>query len=369
MISVIMPVYNGEKFLRPSIESILNQTEKNFELIIVNDGSTDSTEEIILSYEDSRINYLKQENGGDAAARNKALAHIKGNFVTFQDADDISLPMRFEVLKQQFTSSSVGFAHSDFLLIDEQNQPIGYWASGNIDAARMRRFFLKVGTPFNNPSMMVRRAALEGFLYDTSQRLGSDSDMVFYTTGSWTTVHTPLPLVLYRRHTSNLSKKQEFIVLYPEVRKFLNNYSLQELVPELAWEKDDPVGNEAKARAIIALFLLRRGMVQDCQAWYEKAYQLKNPACENFVTAIGHLLTANYAGAIQALNSSSVQDAIVLNYLGESYALQGDLNKAFAYYLRALQINPNYEEPLDNLKAIGWKKGLSFIDSSWTKFS
>lgn len=97
LISCIMPVYNGEKFLRPAIESILNQTYKHFELIIINDGSTDNTENIILSYNDERIRYVKNEcNLKLIKTLNKGIDIAKGEYISRMDADDIALPTLFE---------------------------------------------------------------------------------------------------------------------------------------------------------------------------------------------------------------------------------------------------------------------------------
>lgn len=96
-ISVIMPVYNGEKYLSEAIDSILNQTFSDFEFIIINDCSTDNTENIIKSYDDKRIRYIKNEkNLGVAETLNKGLDMAQGEFIARMDADDISLPNRFE---------------------------------------------------------------------------------------------------------------------------------------------------------------------------------------------------------------------------------------------------------------------------------
>ncbi len=97
MISVVMPVYNGDKYLHEAIESILNQTYTDFEFIILNDGSADKTEEIILSYDDPRIVYVKnEENLQIAKTLNKGIALAQGKYIARMDADDISLPERFE---------------------------------------------------------------------------------------------------------------------------------------------------------------------------------------------------------------------------------------------------------------------------------
>jgi glycosyltransferase involved in cell wall biosynthesis len=95
LVTVLMAVYNGEKYLREAIESMLNQSYTNFEFLIINDGSTDSTEEIILSYRDERIRHMKNEqNIKLIASLNKGLDLAEGKYIARMDADDVSLPER-----------------------------------------------------------------------------------------------------------------------------------------------------------------------------------------------------------------------------------------------------------------------------------
>lgn len=92
LVSIIMPSYNTAKYISAAIESILNQTYENWELIIVDDCSTDNTDEILTEYakKDSRIRYYKNEkNSGAAVARNRALRQAKGKWVAFLDSDDL----------------------------------------------------------------------------------------------------------------------------------------------------------------------------------------------------------------------------------------------------------------------------------------
>ena len=98
-VSVVMPVYNNAKYLREAIESILKQTFQNFEFIIINDGSTDMSPEILKEYEnkDSRIKIINQPNSGIGAAINKGLFEAKGEWVFRMDGDDVALPHRFAV--------------------------------------------------------------------------------------------------------------------------------------------------------------------------------------------------------------------------------------------------------------------------------
>ncbi|RJP58329.1 MAG: glycosyltransferase [Ignavibacteriales bacterium] len=96
MISVILPVYNGEKYLREAIDSVLNQTFSDFELLILNDGSTDSTEEVVKSYSDGRIRYFNLEHKGLPSTLNFGLQEAKFDYIARMDSDDICHPVRFE---------------------------------------------------------------------------------------------------------------------------------------------------------------------------------------------------------------------------------------------------------------------------------
>ena len=91
-VSVIMPVYNGIRFVAKAIESVLAQDYQDWELIVVNDGSTDGTAEALASFTDTRIRVISQANGGEAVARNRGLDAISGEYVAFLDADDLYLP-------------------------------------------------------------------------------------------------------------------------------------------------------------------------------------------------------------------------------------------------------------------------------------
>jgi glycosyltransferase involved in cell wall biosynthesis len=95
LLSVVMPVFNGGVYLRHAIRSILQQTFHDFELIIVDDGSTDGTSEIIRSFADNRVHVVSQANSGPAHAFNRGLREARGEYVARMDSDDISLSSRF----------------------------------------------------------------------------------------------------------------------------------------------------------------------------------------------------------------------------------------------------------------------------------
>ena len=98
LVSVIMPSWNTGKFIAESIQSVINQTYKNWELIIVDDCSTDNTDEIVGKFIDIRIKYLKNEkNSGAALTRNRALREAKGEWIAFLDSDDLWKPKSWNI--------------------------------------------------------------------------------------------------------------------------------------------------------------------------------------------------------------------------------------------------------------------------------
>ena len=97
-VSVIVPIYNSEKYLKRCIDSLVNQTLTEMEFILINDGSTDGSDSIINSYSDSRIKYFKRSNHGIGATRNFGIEHSSGDFIGFLDSDDYVEPDMFEKL-------------------------------------------------------------------------------------------------------------------------------------------------------------------------------------------------------------------------------------------------------------------------------
>lgn len=123
-VSILTPVYNGERYIAQAIESARAQTFQDFELIIVNDGSTDNSSEVIRPYlTDPRIRYLEQRNGGVAAARNAALRVAKGQYIGFLDQDDLWLPEKLKLQVQYLDDHpDVGLVHANQSYIDSDGR-------------------------------------------------------------------------------------------------------------------------------------------------------------------------------------------------------------------------------------------------------
>lgn len=122
-VSVITPVYNGERYLRPALDSLLAQTHQDWELIVVDDGSKDQTPLILADYTDPRIVKLRQANAGEAAARNAGLSRATGEFIGFLDADDAYLPNALaDLVAFMQAQPHVDVAFADGYFCDEQDR-------------------------------------------------------------------------------------------------------------------------------------------------------------------------------------------------------------------------------------------------------
>ena len=131
LVSIIMPSWNTAKWIGESIESVINQTYQNWELIIVDDCSTDNTDEIIKSYNDERIRFFKNEtNSGAALTRNRALREAHGEWVAFLDSDDLWSPNKLEKMITFMSGNNYSFAYHCYEKIDEESKPLNIFVSG-----------------------------------------------------------------------------------------------------------------------------------------------------------------------------------------------------------------------------------------------
>lgn len=132
LVSVIMPSYNTAKHIGESIESVINQTYPNWELIIVDDCSTDDTDVVVQGYlSDSRIRFLKNEkNSGAAISRNYALWEAKGKWIAFLDSDDVWLPEKLESQIAFMLEKKCGFSYTNYEEMDEDSNPLGVVVTG-----------------------------------------------------------------------------------------------------------------------------------------------------------------------------------------------------------------------------------------------
>jgi glycosyltransferase involved in cell wall biosynthesis len=210
-ISVILPVYNGEKYLAEAINSILSQTYRDFELIIVNDCSSDGTSEILSTYIDERIRIINNSSNLKLSrSLNKGIETAQGQFIARMDADDVSLPERFEKQVAFLEGHpEIGVVGCWVRRIDEKGNITGkIFRETRPEAIKWELFF---GTPVPHPTVMIRAAVIKragGFSNDISAAV----DYECWTRLVKTTKFANLAefLLLYRMHTENMSSKYHF---------------------------------------------------------------------------------------------------------------------------------------------------------------
>ncbi len=213
LISVVLPVYNGEKTIKETIKSVLNQTFLDFELIIINDGSTDSTLKIVSGLQDHRIKVFSYPNAGPNPTRNRGIYQACGEYIAFIDADDLWTPDKLESqfrALQENSQASIAYSWTDY--IDESGQFLHQGSymtvNGDVYAKLLLIDFIASGS---NP--LIRRQALtEVGGFDESLTHGEDWDMWLRLAKHHHFVAVSFPQVLYRKspnsQSCNISKME-----------------------------------------------------------------------------------------------------------------------------------------------------------------
>lgn len=207
-LSVLLPVYNGERFLAEAIESILAQTFADFEFIIINDGSRDASGALIDDYaaRDARIRAFHQDNHGLVDTLNRGIALARAPFIARMDADDISLPRRFELQLACFENRpDLAVVGGFIVLIDDAGTPIrrGDYPTGGAELIRL----LKLDSPLAHPAVIMRRDVVSHLGgYRRQYKHAEDYDL-------WLRVHdagyalenVAVPVLHYRQHAEKVS--------------------------------------------------------------------------------------------------------------------------------------------------------------------
>lgn len=228
-ISVILPVYNAAAFLRETVAAILKQTEGNFELLVINDGSTDNSEAVIKEFADSRIRYFYQVNSGLVATLNRGLAEARAPLIARIDADDICLPERFAKQAEWLDAHpATGLTGCFVTFINEQGLLSGEWPDDRscYQADQIRR-----ALPYRNviahPGIMARTAVLREYGYLSSQQHIEDYDCWLRILADGKVIDkVPEVLLLYRIHSQSITaqhikKGNVFIKQFHCKRRFL----------------------------------------------------------------------------------------------------------------------------------------------------
>ena len=212
LVSVVVPVFNQQEFIGEALHSIFGQSFRDFEIVVVDDGSTDETPAILARYgKDIRV--LRQPNRGGAAALNAGVRAARGEWIAWLSADDAWEPSKLEEQVNALGQSpDAGLVYTDYVYIDSAGKilsrehfpcPVPRWR---------RLIWLARRCYINGSSTLIRKDAFANVgLYDESDRLTPDWDLFLRIARKYNIVHVPEPLVRYRIHGGQTSARRDLM--------------------------------------------------------------------------------------------------------------------------------------------------------------
>jgi FkbM family methyltransferase len=266
LVSVIMPAYNAAEYIAEAIESVLIQNYRNFELIIVDDGSTDNTKDIITGFKDDKIKYFYKQNAGPSSARNLAIKRSKGQYIMPLDSDDMMTPDFIARHLQEFEKHpEADLVYSDVLLIDVGSNPIRVMKKPEYqDRRHMIRDLLRAGHPIIPFRLGIRKNVFDkiGF-YDEKLMVAEDYDMMRrFVKHGLKVHHLPGALHMRRMTASSLSRNstlEHAKFHFDVVKRFMDTFRYDELFPDVAWERIPAEHRQSHAKCLAAVTFLGVG--------------------------------------------------------------------------------------------------------------
>jgi len=214
LVSVVIPTYNRALLLSRAIKSVLNQTYLNFEIIVVDDCSTDSTESVVKGFHDDRIRYIRHEkNQGASTARNNGIMASKGEYIAFQDSDDewLSTKLEKQVNSFSFAPRDLGVVYTSFWLIDQGKKTLipssdMKQTEGKIYTALLKKNFV------NTPTAVVRKECFEKVgMFENIPRL-QDWELWLRISKYYYFKHLSEPLVTAHRQPDSISRNTDALI-------------------------------------------------------------------------------------------------------------------------------------------------------------
>ena len=233
MISVIIPTYNNSKFIVEAIEGVLGQTYTNYEIIVVDDGSTDNTKDSLKPYY-GIIRYFYKDNGGVASARNLGIRNAQGDYIAFLDSDDLWASEKLSAVSKVIKSyPQIGLIYSDTYQIDEIGRVVGIFKAKSFGNKSYEQLLFDNFIPAS--SVVVKRKCFEtcGLFFENFETPAGaeDWDLWIRVAKKYDIKHINKPLISYRIHSANTSKanylKLNRDILLVLKRALENEYSLK----------------------------------------------------------------------------------------------------------------------------------------------
>jgi glycosyltransferase involved in cell wall biosynthesis len=225
LVSIVINCFNGEKYLRQSIESVLDQSYKNFELIFWDNQSKDQSKNIIKSYQDKRIKYFYSRNHTTLyQARNLALKECKGDFVCFLDVDDYFLKDKIAKQLLYFEDKKVGVIYTNYYRYYEDINKKKILTNKLLPSGNLTQYILEE-SQISFMTVMIRKKSLDSleFNFDRKYSIIGDYDLLYRLSLYWDFDYIEEPLAVYRIHKDNFSKNS--ILFIDELKDWYNkNY-------------------------------------------------------------------------------------------------------------------------------------------------
>ncbi|MFM9935350.1 MAG: glycosyltransferase [Novosphingobium sp.] len=225
-ISVLMPAYNAQAFIRQSVQSVLSQTYEDFELIVVNDGSTDDTAALLAAIDDPRLRIIDNpRNLGIVGTLNHGMQHARGHYIARMDADDFSLPQRFARQKAFLDSHpDTVIVASEMMLLEDGN--VTFTREGGDPDPAIVEWLLHLGNPVGHTSMMFRAAtvAAMGTYLREDFTYAEDFDFSHRMLRHGQISVLPEHLVIYRKHLTNLTRTKRATMIERTARVLREAY-------------------------------------------------------------------------------------------------------------------------------------------------
>lgn len=354
MVSVIMPVYNGEKYIRSAIDSVLNQTLQDFELIIINDGSIDNTESIVKGYKDKRIKYYYQNNMGPGLARNFGMSLAKGEFISFIDSDDMYLKNKLKeqtnVLKN---NKNFDIVYCDIEIMDVNEEHISYIKdefeyTKKEDICAYMLFRQIIPAP---ASIMIRTECYKkGCKYGGNSFMAEDYEFLLNLSQNFEFYYLPLVLYKYRKHKFNLTNrlKETQKLEIDVVNKYNDNYIIEKV--------NSSSFSDLEKGLLIAKIFIKIGRYNRAVDILEDLKESYNSELVWFYLGNCYYIENRYIDSIKCYTKAiniDINMAESYNNRGCSYASINKCDKAKLDFNRAKLIRGNYMDADYNIQNIG----------------
>lgn len=208
LVTVVMCVYNAGQFLRPALLSVVSQTYRNLEILIIDDGSTDGCMETIADVADPRIRIIRQANAGKPATLNRAMDQLRGEFFAIQDADDLSHPHRIErQVQAMIENPELGAVFCGYELVLDHRRVAPTFSPRSIEQCRGDVEAFRM--PAHDATAMFRVSAVRGLRYDPTLTLGEGRDFILQVGEQHPLLVVGECLYGYRIHSDSITVREE----------------------------------------------------------------------------------------------------------------------------------------------------------------